>query len=241
MSMNMVIPSSNAEVVKLTCQKCGVLFDWECPGRKDIPKVLFAADGKTLCFVPGCCKGCLLTTLQPKTDWAAQRWLKLCPPMYQNTEVERLPNLEVSSNIIGWEYQSKGLLIHGATGTGKTRTVWLLIRQLLKAGKLVTAYDCTEFGQKVREKFMDGHGAEIEWMKWLVDVDVFMLDDLGKEKLTDRVAEQLHALLEKRSAAMRPTIFTTEFMGVALEQRFAERGAAFVRRLREYCDCVGLG
>lgn len=236
MLTNKVIPSSEPQTVTLDCKVCGGAFEWVCPPRKDIAPALF--DGDSLRIVPGMCYECAKPT--KRKPYAKVQWEHICPPMYQDTEPGKLPNQSASNIILEWKYNPKGLLIHGKTGSGKTRTVWLLILKILEAGKTVTAYDCTGFGQKVREKFMQGRGAEVQWLQWLVDADVFFLDDLGKEKLTDRVAEQLHALLEKRSSALKPTIFTTEFTGVDLENRFDERGPAFVRRLREYCQCIGL-
>lgn len=58
-------------------------------------------------------------------------------------------------------------------------------------------------------------------------VDVLVLDDLGSEKPTDWVREQLFMLIDERYGAKRPTIFTSNLslkeLALTLSERIADR------------------
>ena len=77
------------------------------------------------------------------------------------------------------------------------------------------------------------------WYKSLIFADVVLLDDLGKEKLTERCEVELFNLIEERSQHCRPVIVTTNANGQTLEDRFDDdRSGPFLRRVREFCDSV---
>ena len=66
-----------------------------------------------------------------------------------------------------------------------------------------------------------------------------LLDDLGKEKLTERVECEPFNLIEERSQHLRPIIVTTNTTGDTLESRFDDdRAGPFLRRVREFCEPV---
>jgi len=58
---------------------------------------------------------------------------------------------------------------------------------------------------------------------------------LGKEKMTDRMASVLFALIDQRTQNKRSTIITTNLTGDQLLERFhdKETGNAFVARLKD--------
>jgi DNA replication protein DnaC len=69
----------------------------------------------------------------------------------------------------------------------------------------------------------------------MTNVPLLFLDDMGKEKMTDRMASCLFALIDQRTMHKRPTIITTNLTGDTLMERFhdKETGAAFVARLKD--------
>jgi DNA replication protein DnaC len=69
----------------------------------------------------------------------------------------------------------------------------------------------------------------------MTSVPVLFLDDLGKEKMTDRMASVLFALIDQRTQKKLPTIITTNLTGDTLLERFHDKeiGAAFVARLKD--------
>jgi DNA replication protein DnaC len=64
----------------------------------------------------------------------------------------------------------------------------------------------------------------------LVEADLVVLDDLGREKVTDWASERLYVLVNERYNAMRPTVVTSNYG----PDQLAERGYdALVSRLVE--------
>ena len=74
-----------------------------------------------------------------------------------------------------------------------------------------------------------------------VAVPLLVLDDLGKEKMTQRLETVLFAIIDERTANNKVTIITTNYTSQGLQDRFsnAETGPAFIRRLKDYFQAVG--
>ena len=157
-----------------------------------------------------------------------------CPELFKDTDPNRLPKA-LADIATSWNPARvrKSLLIHGATRKGKTRCLWY-IRNRLKADgmgvKVLTMFEL--------EAEMVGAWGKEKWdqvMKGLIDVDVLGLDDLGKEKMTERMASVLFALIDQRSQNMKPTIITTNHTGMTLAERFHDKelGSALLARLKD--------
>lgn len=71
----------------------------------------------------------------------------------------------------------------------------------------------------------------------LFDVDLLVLDDLGREKVTDWASERLYVLVNERYNRIRPTIVTTNYTPDELAQRGYD---ALVSRLVEGAGVVAL-
>ena len=86
------------------------------------------------------------------------------------------------------------------------------------------------------------HGSAIDY---LINCPLLILDDFGKERLTQRMASDLFAIVDERSTARRATIISTNFNGSTLLERFDNRdketGVARIRRLKDYYRAVGVG
>ena len=72
----------------------------------------------------------------------------------------------------------------------------------------------------------------MDFYQRLVGIDLLHLDDLGAEKQTDWVLEQLYSLVNERYEQERPIIVTTNLGFEHLEQQIGERT---VSRLVEIC------
>ena len=77
----------------------------------------------------------------------------------------------------------------------------------------------------------------------LIEHPLLVIDDLGKERLTSRMASDLFAIVDERSVNRKTTIISTNFNGTTLLERFEnkdkETGVAFIRRLKDYYTIVG--
>lgn len=173
-----------------------------------------------------------------------------CPKAFMRTELSRLS--PKTTAIANWEpsHDKTGLLLHGTTGTGKSRMAWWIVnriwtdhvfgRSAMGNSYRIVAHTMRSLGDAITASYGDkgmGHDA---LMKGLIGCGLLMLDDLGKERMTPRVAADLFAIIDERASHERPTIITTNFNGQGLAARFddGEMGAAVVRRLRDFYQVV---
>ena len=180
------------------------------------------------------------STTAMASKYARKAWSEICPILYSNTDPDKLPEKKTMEKVMAWEYGPKGLLLVGPTGTGKTRSAFLLLKKLYDAGLKITAFDCVEFGHQCSQWFSTWEGDR--WIRSIVFKNIIFFDDLGKMRLTDRVEAELFGIIEKRIARQLPIIITTQFTGETFVDRLSEdRGPAIVRRLKEFCDIIVFG
>jgi hypothetical protein len=159
------------------------------------------------------------------------------PKAFRDTDRDRLPpNLQ---RALGWKPEGKkGLLLHGVTGAGKTRTAWEVFNRLwlFDFPDKAVWLPMRKLEGAIEKGFDDHkHGKVVDYF---CQVPLLALDDLGKERLTARMETDLFAILDERTSNLRTTIITTNYNGTTLLDRFhnKETGEAFLRRLREYFD-----
>jgi DNA replication protein DnaC len=74
-----------------------------------------------------------------------------------------------------------------------------------------------------------------EVLKNAIRARVLFIDDLGKERFTDRSELELYNLIESRTSSLRPTLWTTNLRGADLRELMSEnRGPTIIRRLAEF-------
>ena len=138
-----------------------------------------------------------------------------------------------------WQYGSQGLLLAGPTERGKTTLAWILLKRMFDEGRSIAAYDSTEFSRKVAKLYADSPSQAVDWIESLIAVDILLLDDLGKGRMTDRVESELFGVVEGRNKHMRPIIATTNMTGGELSAAMTnDRGEPLMRRFRNYCEIV---
>jgi len=175
---------------------------------------------------------------------AARRdyWRAICPPLYQATSLDHplMPPPAKRTSILTWPFGPKGLLVHGQTRRCKTRLLWLLLRRIIAEGHTVRAVTAHEFAMTCSDAAANGRASE--WFRSMTQPDVLFIDDLGKEKLTERVESDLFAVIEHRTSHGRPILTTINAKnGKEMQKKFTpDRGAPIVERLREFCHIVAL-
>ena len=171
------------------------------------------------------------------------------PEIFRDTDVTRLhPNIQKA---LDWKPQGdvSGLLLHGTTGIGKTRGIWAILCRLWAEEALKDKQMNFQFltmrklETTIESGFKDQkHGTALDQ---LINLPFLILDDFGKERLTQRMASDLFAIIDERSTARRATIISTNFNGSTLLERFdprdKETGVALIRRLKDYYRMVGAG
>lgn len=167
-------------------------------------------------------------------DWAA-----ICPLDFRNTKRHLLPSPTTFDKVMGWQFGSKGLLLWGPSGKGKSRSAWEVLKREHLARRTVGAIGY-KFGMEYSHKMSISSTEAFNWIEELLKVDVLLLDDVMKVRLENSGAETaLFAIISDRTERQAPMIITTQDTGESLEGRMSsDRGKAMIRRLREFCEPI---
>jgi DNA replication protein DnaC len=177
------------------------------------------------------------------------------PPRYRGVSLERPPvsdmarDLETKAAVT--EVRSyvdeldkrleggRGLWLFGDTGTGKTTLAMLVSKAALEAGHSVAIYSLPKLLARIRRTYDAEPGGDsyLAFFERLTAVDLLHIDDLGAEKRSDWVLEQLYALINERYEAQRSVMVTTNLPHEELEEQI---GSRTVSRLSQICDEVPL-
>lgn len=161
------------------------------------------------------------------------RWHDVCPPAYLETDPARLPLPHRLADVLAWRYNPQGLLLHGDTGTGKSRCVWQLLRREYLAGRSLRVLDCSA-GIQYAAKFGDSTRAAAEWIERACRADMVLLDDTFKARLTDSFESALFTIIAKRGESRLPIHVTSNDDPHTLAARMTnDRSGPLIRRLRE--------
>jgi DNA replication protein DnaC len=129
--------------------------------------------------------------------------------------------------------KGRGLWLMGPVGTGKTTLAMLVSQAALKAGRSVAIYSLPRLLNEIR----DVHRAErshVDLLDRLTAVDLLHIDDVGAERTTDWVLEELYSIVNARYEDERSMVITTNILDrEALCEQITERT---VSRLTEMCD-----
>ena len=103
----------------------------------------------------------------------------------------------------------KGLFLHGEKGTGKTKLAAIIANERARAGKPVLFASVPDLMADIRASFADGKTAET--VRTVKETPFLVLDDLGSEKMTEWVGEQLFCIVNHRYNEMLPTVVTSNY------------------------------
>jgi len=128
-----------------------------------------------------------------------------------------------------------GLWIMGDVGTGKTTLAMLVSKSAIQAGHSVAIYSLPRLLYRIRHTFdsADLRDSYESFFKKLISVDLLHIDDLGAEKRSDWVLEQLYAIVDERYQAQRSMIVTSNN---GFEELAEQIGPRVVSRLTEMCQ-----
>jgi DNA replication protein DnaC len=132
--------------------------------------------------------------------------------------------------------EGRGLWFHGDVGTGKTSLAMLVAQAADNAGRSVAVYSVPHLLAEIRSTYdRDSSGSYLELFDRLCTVDLLVLDDLGAEKTTEWVLEQLYSIVNERWQSSGSVLVTTNApelrRGTVLDE--LRREVAEIRRLRE--------
>jgi DNA replication protein DnaC len=139
--------------------------------------------------------------------------------------------------------EGSGLWLMGGTGTGKTTLGMLVAKTALAAGKTVAVYFTPKLLTQIRQTYQasESEDAYDAFFKRLTSVDLLYIDDLGSERHTDWVVEQLYALVNERYENQRSMLVTSnagnadQDIDIGRNELADQIGSRTVSRLVEMC------
>ena len=138
------------------------------------------------------------------------------------------------------EYQGrKGLILAGTPGNGKTSLAIALLRRTVEQtrGRYSVRFWNVPAGLAQLRQQIDTPDPQADSILSLTHNRLLVLDDLGKQKMSEWVGEQFYLLLNTLCAQGKQVVITTN---LALPQLFQRLDPALVSRLNNLCQPVAL-
>jgi DNA replication protein DnaC len=208
------------------CKHCGVslgdkLEDKVIPiGRMFLPNI--------------CCTSCSeagKARLEAEAEKAKQaQFLGIVPTEFLSWDTGKGNNQALAAARSHFSITARrGLVLHGTSGTCKTRIMWELVKHVVSdsEGFTICVLDAFEAATTTIPK--DAYMA-----------DFLFIDDLGNEPKTRKFETNLLHLLRRRFDWHKPVVITTQLTAQEFMVRFFEGQAAkaIARRLRENCGSI---
>jgi DNA replication protein DnaC len=129
--------------------------------------------------------------------------------------------------------EGRGLWFMGDVGTGKTTLAMLVSKAALERRRTVAIYSVPRLLAELRTTFgEDSETSYLNLIDALASVDLLHLDDVGAEKTSEWVLEQLYAIVNARYEERKAIVLTTNLDPEQLAEQITERT---VSRLLEMC------
>ncbi|HEY8345695.1 MAG TPA: ATP-binding protein [Symbiobacteriaceae bacterium] len=122
--------------------------------------------------------------------------------------------------------QEESLLLTGDVGRGKTFLASAIANVALAARRSVVYFTFAEFLDLLRLAKVESNEEYMEGVQRLLDADLIILDDLGAEKVTDFVIQELFTIINHRMTRKRPMVISTNLTAAEIEQFYGERIAS---------------
>jgi DNA replication protein DnaC len=174
----------------------------------------------------------------------ARRLSAVIPRRYQGVSFDRPPVTLIEPAVVGEVRRyvadldanldrGRGLWLMGDVGTGKTTLAMLVSRHALDAGRSVAIYSLPRLLSELRKTFEESSDLSyLQLLDSLASVDLLHIDDVGAERTSDWVLEQLYAIVNSRYEEEKAIVLTTNLDEASLREQITERT---VSRLVEMC------
>ncbi|MBR4049744.1 MAG: ATP-binding protein [Clostridia bacterium] len=120
--------------------------------------------------------------------------------------------------------KSPSLLMHGATGLGKTHLSLGIANVVTEKGYgLIYLSAPNLFSELERERFSRQNYNESSFEQELLETDLIIIDDLGIEFSTQFTSSCLYNIVNTRMLSGKPTIISTNLTPAELEDKYTQR------------------
>lgn len=218
-----------------TCVKCGNGFEIESPTVAPEMAAILARLARNLV-----CDECDRAQKQRIDEKYKQESRDLIISRSRLAENMIDWNPELGNNeLLDWvnaNYASS-LYICNPYGTCKTRAVMVAAYQNYALHPQMRFYRVSELIAEIMGYYSEGVREVNEFKESLYDLDLLILDDFGKEKITDRGGEALFDIIDNFYISKRKIWITTNQANqeTIIEHLGADRGFAIIRRISEMC------
>jgi DNA replication protein DnaC len=166
------------------------------------------------------------------------------PKRYRGVSFDRQPVVDMDPYVVQRVRQfvrrieknldeGRGLWFFGDVGTGKTSLAMIVSKAALEAGRSVAIYSVPRLLADIKETYeADADRSYAELFRRLCEVDLLHLDDLGAEKRTEWVLEQLYSIVNERWQNERSIVVTTNLV---LDDLRDQIGFRTVSRIEGVC------
>jgi DNA replication protein DnaC len=144
-----------------------------------------------------------------------------------------------AENFQKFKETGEGIYYSGTFGTGKTHLAVAIALDLIKKGVPVICMTAIDLLAEIRKTYdSDRSVSEYQILKAYKEVDLLVIDDLGKEYCSDWAISMLYDIINDRYERCLPVIVTTNYNDEDLIDRLArksnyETAGAIVSRLHE--------
>ncbi len=124
----------------------------------------------------------------------------------------------------------KGVYLHGASRTCKTRVLCALASIAIDRGHTVGFRSCPDMLRRYSKSLVDGDSQGL--LDRLLLFDILIIDDYGEGKITERGMEHLYMVIDGRLIAGKPIWFTSNFTLSEVMEWMAKDAITRVRATR---------
>jgi DNA replication protein DnaC len=209
---------------------------------------------------PNMCDGCESTYRLErerieKMEKNAAAWRNIAPPIYQQSDSNRFPQ-KLQEALADFDPSScEGFGIRGPSGRCKTRFAYELLKIAHFSGFRVCPTNSVEIAEFASSQWDQRPDIKFnssilsatrtlgdksrEKLSEFLKTDWLLIDDIGKEKPTERFEIAFYNILEHRTSNCKPIIWTGNMNASQFLKHYSEdRSSPIVRRLAEFAKII---